>query len=312
MKFRLPPPNLIRTESWSPRLRKHKRTHGNAQGPRKNYLAVQKGPQIAYSTRRSLARQAQITIQLAMQPADGVRRIHRHTRPVRIYRKSWAARPQVPECLGQALLVNTSHNCLTSQKLDELCRIVTEQMRLADAHIENKSQPPKRARASAHCWFGGCSWGTANREPSSSEKSSNRYTPPSTAESTYTNTGCLRSSRVKQTTDQPSKTNTHATHIERSYLRGVNMQAGEVPITHGPKPPTSGDYAPNEACRFIVRAPKTPAKAAYYRRLQTIATNGPRGPPTHSPPSAGFPNPSPRLSPAPPGAQPAAWCSYGL
>ena len=47
-------PPLIRLDPRSPCLRKHKRPHGDAQGPQKDRLAVRKGPQIAYSTRCSL------------------------------------------------------------------------------------------------------------------------------------------------------------------------------------------------------------------------------------------------------------------
>ena len=50
-------------------------------------------------------------------------------------------------------------------------------------------KPHKRALASAHCWFGGCSRGTADLHPRLSEKSPKRYTPPSSIASTYTNTG---------------------------------------------------------------------------------------------------------------------------
>ena len=92
---------------------------------------------------KGLARQAQITIKLAMQPADWVRRIHRTTHPVHVNRKTRAGRPQVPETLEQALLVNTSYTRLTPQKLDQCRRIVTKQMRLQGAHIKNKFQSPQ-------------------------------------------------------------------------------------------------------------------------------------------------------------------------
>ena len=48
-------------------------------------------------------------------------------------------------------------------------------------------KPHTTARASAHYWFGGCSGGTADREPSSIKKSPNLYTPPSSAASKNTN-----------------------------------------------------------------------------------------------------------------------------
>ena len=87
------PPPLIRPASRSPCLRKHKRPHGDAQGPLKNRPAVRKGPQIAYSTRCSLACKAQIPCKLAMQPANGVRRIHCTTHPVNVKRKNLGTTP---------------------------------------------------------------------------------------------------------------------------------------------------------------------------------------------------------------------------
>ena len=137
------PPPLIRPDSGLPCLRKHKRSHGNTQGPQKNRFAVRKGPQIAYSTRRSLACQLQIPCKLAMQPVDGVRRIHCTTHPVNVYRKTWAGRPQVPETSKQALPVHTPHTCVAPQKLHQCRRIVTKNMCLADAYIKNKFQSPQ-------------------------------------------------------------------------------------------------------------------------------------------------------------------------
>ena len=137
-----PSPRLMRPDSRSPRLRKHKRTHGDAQGPQKTRLAVRKGPQIAYSTRRNLECEARITIKLFMQPANWVRRIRCTTHPVNVNRTTWAGHPQVPETPKQAWLVNTPHDRLTPQKLQQRRRIDTKQVRLADTHIEKKFQTP--------------------------------------------------------------------------------------------------------------------------------------------------------------------------
>ena len=48
----------------------------------------------------------------------GVRWVHRTPHLVTVNRKPWGGRPQVTEALEQALLVNTTHTCLTPQKLD--------------------------------------------------------------------------------------------------------------------------------------------------------------------------------------------------
>ena len=78
-----------------------------------------------------------------MQPGNGVRRIHCTTHPVNVNRNTWGGRPQVPETLEQALLVNTPHTCLTPQKLHQCRRIVTTEKRLADAHMKNKFLTPQ-------------------------------------------------------------------------------------------------------------------------------------------------------------------------